>query len=301
MKKLEYLSSCQLCPHMCRVNRLRGEKGFCKAGKDIRIYSYQMHSGEEPPISGCNGSGTIFFSHCNGRCVYCQNYKFSQLGEGRDISEEELAAIMINLQEKGVHNINLVTPTHYSIQIIAAIKEAKDRGLRIPIVYNTNTYERKEIIRLLDGLIDIYLPDIKYSNDEMAMKYSSMMDYVFYSRSALKEMYRQVRDLVLENNIAKRGLLVRHLVLPNNISGTRESMDFLANRISKDVCLSLMCQYFPVYDAKKYKELARTITAVEYENAINSLCDSGLRNGWCQEQHTGKDREMFLGEGFAPM
>lgn len=295
---LNPLSSCQLCPHRCRVNRLKNEKGFCGAGKDVVVYSYHLHFGEEPPLSGTRGSGTIFFSFCNSRCVYCQNYKFSRLHEGKIISIGELAEIMLSLQEEGAHNINLVTPTHFVPQIILALNTAKTKGLSIPIVYNTGGYELEETLEVLDGIIDIYLPDMRYSKNEFAVKYSGLPEYVSYNRNAVKVMFRQVGNLVLEDGIAKRGLIIRHLVLPNGQAGTRETMKFIKNEISPGVYISLMGQYYPVFKANQYPEINRCITQPEYESAIDVLCELGLKNGWCQEKHTGTDRKKFLGANF---
>lgn len=295
---LDLLTSCKICPRMCGVNRLKSEKGFCGSWKDLRVYSYHLHFGEEPPISGTSGSGTIFFSYCNSRCVYCQNYKFSRLNSGEDIEVEKLSGIMLDLQIQGAHNINLVTPTHFVPQIITAIRIAKNKGLQIPIVYNTNGYELPETLELLKGIVDIYLPDMRYGNNEMAMKYSSLPDYVSYNRKAVKKMHEQVGDLVMENGIAIRGLLIRHLVLPNNITETREILKFIRDEISQDTYISLMGQYYPVFKANQYPEINRQITEKEYEEAVNIMLNLGLENGWCQEKPTQKDRNTFLGVNF---
>lgn len=295
---LNLLSSCKLCPRRCGVNRLKGKKGFCGAGKDLKTYNYHLHFGEEPPISGIKGSGTIFFSHCNSRCVYCQNYKFSQLEEGKKIEINELAESMLTLQRQGAHNINLVTPTHFVPQIILAIDTAKEMGLSIPIVYNTNGYEVQETLDLLNGIIDIYLPDMRYSNNEMAERYSELKDYVTYNRNAVKIMYKQAGDLVMEDGIAKKGLIIRHLVLPNGIAGTEETMKFIKDEISPSTYISLMSQYYPVYKAGEYQELNRQITVKEYEEAVNIMSDLGLENGWIQEMPTDEDRSDYFGVNF---
>jgi putative pyruvate formate lyase activating enzyme len=295
---LELLSSCQLCPHRCKVNRLKGEKGFCKAGKNAKVYSAHLHFGEEPPISGEKGSGTIFFSQCNSRCIYCQNYKFSQVDEGKKIEIKELAEIMLKLQKQGAHNINFITPQHFIPHIIEAITIARKNGFSIPIVYNTNGYDLPETIELLKGYIDIYLPDMRYSTNEMGMKYSSLKNYADYNRSAVKKMYDQVGDLIMEGDIAKKGLIIRHLVLPNDISGTRETMKFISEEISKNTHISLMSQYYPVFQAEKNPDINRQITEKEYQYAIDAMAEFGLENGWVQESPSAKDRDIFLGENF---
>lgn len=286
---MDLLSSCRLCPRQCGVNRLKGEKGFCGAGKDVRIYNYQLHFGEEPPISGTSGSGTIFFSYCTSRCVYCQNFRFSQLCEGKDIGIEVLSGIMLELQGKGAHNINLVTPTHYVPQIIIAIKIARDKGLSIPIVYNTSGYELPDTLRLLNGIVDIYLPDMRYSRDEIAVRYSSLPNYVYYNREAVKIMYKQ------------GDLIIRHLVLPNGIAGTRETMEFIRNKLSADVHISLMGQFYPVFNASQYPEINRQITEQEYEEALNIMLGLGLENGWSQDIPSASERASFLGVNFPPV
>lgn len=295
---LNLLKSCQLCPRCCKVNRLKDKKGFCGAGKDIIMYNSHLHFGEEPPISGIKGSGTIFFAYCNSRCVYCQNYKFSQLGEGRVVSILELSELMLKLQKDGAHNINLVTPTHFVPQIIDALYSAKENGLHIPIVYNTSGYELEETLQILEGVIDIYLVDMRYSNDRLAMKYSELPDYVYYNRKAVKIMYNQVGDLIIENGIAKRGLIIRCLVLPNRISGIKETMRFIRNDISSQTHISLMSQYYPVFKSSQYPEINRKIKQSEYEEAVDVMYKLGLVNGWCQDKHTKRDRSKFLGVNF---
>jgi putative pyruvate formate lyase activating enzyme len=280
------LESCRLCPRECGVNRLKNDKlGFCRSGLNPVISSVSPHYGEEPPLSGSRGSGTIFFTNCNLRCVYCQNYPISQMGNGEERTTGELACQMLWLQEQGCHNLNLVTPTHFVPQILKAIAIATHRGFNLPVVYNTSGYESLETLKLLDGIVDIYLPDMRYSDDAAAMKHSVAPDYPAINRAAIKEMYRQVGNLVLdEQGIAKQGLIVRHLVLPENISGTERVMDFLASEISKDVSISLMSQYFPAYRARESKELNRRITTEEYETACRIMLEHGLENGWVQER-----------------
>lgn len=283
-KTSKLLESCVICPRKCKVNRLRGEKGFCKTASLPKVFSYTQHHGEEPPISGQNGSGTIFFSNCNMRCCYCQNYKFSQSGLGREIQIEELADYMLRLQDMKCHNINFVTPTHILPQILKALYIAIPKGLKIPLCYNTGGYELPEIITLLDGIIDIYLPDMRYSDNESAIKYSSAPDYPLYNQKSLKEMHRQVGIAQIdENGIIKRGMIIRHLVLPNRISGTEKIMEFIAEEISKETYISLMSQYFPCHKVKKTDLISRRITIEEYKEAQEIMHKYGLHNGWIQE------------------
>jgi putative pyruvate formate lyase activating enzyme len=279
------LESCRVCPRECGVNRLSNDKlGFCRSGLNPAVSSASPHHGEEPPLSGTRGSGTIFFANCNLRCLYCQNYPISQMGTGSERTPGELACQMTWLQEQACHNLNLVTPTHFLPQFLKALSIARERGFNLPIVYNTSGYESIEALRLLDGIVDIYMPDMRYSDPEVALRNSIAPDYPGVNRAAVKEMYRQVGNLVLDKDgIAKRGLIVRHLVLPNGLSGTDEIMKFLAEEISKDVSISLMAQYFPAYRALDVKELSRRITAGEYEQAWKSMQKYGLENGWVQE------------------
>ncbi len=278
------LEACRVCPRECGVNRLKNDKlGFCRSGLNPIISSVSPHHGEEPPLSGTKGSGTVFFTNCNLRCVYCQNYPISQMGNGEERTPGELACQMLWLQEQGCHNLNLVTPTHFVPQILKALGIAMQRGFNLPIVYNTSGYESMETLRLLDGIVDIYLPDMRYSDNAAAMKYSTAPDYPELNRAAIKEMYRQVGNLVLdEEGIAKQGLIIRHLVLPGNRAGTEGVMKFLANEISKDVSISLMSQYFPAHRAGEFKELNRRIASEEYEEAYQIMLKYGLENGWIQ-------------------
>jgi putative pyruvate formate lyase activating enzyme len=279
------LENCRVCPRECGVNRLKNDKlGFCRSGLNPVISSVSPHQGEEPPLSGTKGSGTVFFTNCNLRCVYCQNYPISQMGNGAERSPGELACQMLWLQEQGCHNLNLVTPTHFMPQILKALGLARERGFRLPIVYNTSGYESLESLRILDGIVDIYLPDMRYSDDETARKYSVAPHYPEINRQAIREMFRQVGNLVLDDEgIAKRGLIVRHLVLPHGLSGTEGVMKFLAEEISRDVYVSLMSQYFPAFKANEMKELSRRITAKEYEEARRVMDKYGLENGWMQD------------------
>ena len=277
------LENCKICPHKCGINRTMNV-GRCKATDKIKIALYSVHDFEEPCISGKNGSGTIFFSNCNLNCVFCQNYEISQEGKGRFITIEELAKIMIIQQEKGVENINLVTPTSYTLQIIEAIKIAKQQGLKIPIVYNTNGYENVETLKLLEGYIDIYLPDLKYYYDDIAKKYSKIDNYFEYATSAIKEMYRQVGQPVLnEEGIMQKGLMIRHLVLPNNIENSKKVLKWIKENIDENVFISVMAQYFPTYKAKEIQEISRKLTQEEFSEIENYLYEIGLENGYIQE------------------
>lgn len=283
-KAYKLLESCVICPRKCKVNRIANKKGFCKTGILPKVFSYTQHHGEEPPVSGRNGSGTIFFSNCNMKCIYCQNFKFSQLGLGKEVKIEELADYMLRLQDMKCHNINLVTPTHILPQILKALYIAIEKGLKIPLCYNTSGYELPEIIKLLDGIVDIYLTDMRYSDNEPAIKYSSAPDYPLYSRQSVKEMHRQVGIAQMdEEGIIKKGLIIRHLVLPNGISGTEKIMKFIAEELSPNTYISLMSQYFPCYKAKETTSLSRRITFKEYEKAQKIMEKYGLQNGWTQE------------------
>lgn len=280
------LEACRVCPRECGVNRLKNDKiGFCRSGLNAVVASASAHHGEEPPLSGTRGSGTIFLANCNMKCVYCQNYPISQMGNGVEKTPAELACQMLWLQEQGCHNLNLVTPTHFMPQILKAWGIARERGFALPVVYNTSGYDSVEALQLLDGVVDIYLPDMRYSDDRMAMLYSIAPNYVEVNRTAVKEMYRQVGNLELDDQgIAKRGLIVRHLVLPHGLSGTEGVLKFLAHEISKDVHVSLMSQYFPAYKAAEFKELAQRTTSSEYEDACAIMERCGLENGWVQER-----------------
>jgi len=296
-KKIEeaynLLKECQICPRKCRVNRLNNEKGFCRVGLEPVVCSYMPHHGEEPPISGTKGSGAIFFSYCNLKCVYCQNYQFSQEEEGQETSPEELSGFMLNLQKLGCHNINLVTPTHCMPQILKALKMAAEKGLNIPLVYNTSGYELPEVIKLLDGIVDIYLTDMRYADNKNSIKYSQASDYPSYNQKAVKEMYRQVGEAQFNSNgVMKKGLVIRHLVLPQDICGSDKIMRFISEEVSKRVFISLMSQYQPYYQAYKYKEISRRINENEYQRAIDCLNKYGLENGWIQDS---QGLERFAG------
>jgi len=274
----EMLRECTICPRNCRVNRLAGEVGVCKTAELPRVSSYFPHFGEEPPLVGYYGSGTIFFSYCNLKCIFCQNYPISHLGEGYEVSFEALADMMLELQRMGCHNINFVTPTHVVPQILKALVIAVEKGLCIPLVYNTSGYDSVETLKLLDGVIDIYMPDLKYTSNKVARSLSKAENYPEIARAAIKEMHRQVGDLQIdERGIAYRGLLVRHLVLPGGLAGTREAMRFLAKEISPNTYVNIMDQYHPYYKAKDHPVINRPITSTEYEEAIRIAKEEGLQ------------------------
>ena len=273
----EMLKSCTLCPRECKVDRTTGKRGFCRTGDKPFVSSWGPHFGEERPLVGSHGSGTIFFGNCNLRCLFCQNYTISHLGEGREMSDERLAEVMLELQQNGCHNINLVTPTHQMPMILRALLIAAGQGLAVPIVYNCGGYESLEAIKLLDGIIDIYMPDFKYADPEMSLKYSKAKDYPAVAKAVIKEMHRQVGDLVMdESGIAQRGLLLRHLVLPEGIAGTREVVRFIAEELSKNTYVNIMDQYHPCYKAFDHPPLDRRITRKEFAEAINLAREAGL-------------------------
>jgi putative pyruvate formate lyase activating enzyme len=286
----QILAQCTLCPRQCHVNRSADELGLCESRTETIISSFGSHHGEEPPISGLKGAGAIFFTNCNLRCVFCQNYQISQQGQGHPVTTSELADIMLSLQEQGCHNINLVSPTHFVPQILSALALAIPRGLKIPIVYNTNGYDALETLKLLDGIVDIYLPDIKYADDKYAKEYSGVNDYVKHNRLAIKEMYRQVGNLTTDKSgIAQKGLLIRHLVLPNRLSGTFDCLDFIASEISKDAFISLMSQYHPSHKANKYPLINRRLKQSEYQEVIEYAEKLGLENCYIQELISSDD------------
>jgi putative pyruvate formate lyase activating enzyme len=274
------MESCQLCPRQCGINRLDGNEGFCRASSQLEIASFQPHFGEERPLVGKGGSGTIFFTNCGLRCVFCINWEISQAGQGRSRSIENMAEMMLRLQEKGCHNINLVTPTHYSAHILLAVDLAAAKGLRLPLVYNTCGWERLEILKKLDGIVDIYLPDFKYSDGKMAAKYSSSsQSYPDLTQMALLEMHRQVGTAKpAADGLVYRGLMIRHLVMPNGIGGTKEVIGWIAEKLPKDTYLNIMSQYTPTYKAFDYPEISRRITRQEYGQALRWAREAGLIN-----------------------
>jgi len=282
-KLYQILESCQLCPRKCRVNRLKGQKGVCRTGKNLMVASYHPHFGEEDVLVGSHGSGTIFLSYCSLRCLYCQNYEISHLGIGREYSEVQVAQMMLDLQGRGCHNINFVTPTHFAGQLVKAVKIAAQEGLNLPIVWNCGGYENFEIIKLLEGIVDIYMPDMKYGDNEPGKKYSRppIPDYWDRNREAVKEMHRQVGDLkVDERGIAKRGLLIRHLVLPDDIAKSENILKFIAKEISKNSYVNIMSQYYPSGEAFKFPELNRPVSEKEFLKVIQIAKKLGLTRGF---------------------
>ena len=273
-----HLEDCDLCPRYCHSNRRETRKGaVCRTGERAVVNSFGAHHGEEYPLRGWNGSGTVFFSWCSLRCVFCQNWQISQKGRGREVEPEELAAMMIQLQTQGCHNINLVTPSHVVAQIIAAVATAAEQGLSLPLVYNSGGYDSPEALALLDGIIDIYMPDMKYGNSSIAREYSRVPDYVEVNFAAVREMHRQVGDLQLDpQGIARRGLLVRHLVLPGNVAGSGRVLAFLAEEISQVTYLNLMDQYYPCYRADEYPPLDRPLRPAEFAAARALAAKFGL-------------------------
>lgn len=296
---LQNLERCQLCNHRCGVNRLKGEKGVCGAPAEPIIYTYYAHQGEEPPISGTKGSGTIFFSCCCMKCVYCQNWRFSQSDKGgRSMDKEALADAMLELEKLSCHNINLVSPTHFMPVIVDAFKMALEKGLTLPLVYNTGGYDSPELIRALDGIVDIYLPDMRYFSSEKAKKYSSVNAYAENNRLIVKEMFRQAGNLVTdEHDIGIKGLIIRLLILPGAISGTEDTLEFIRKNIGTDVYLSVMSQYYPAHKAKKYVELSRGIKKEEYQQVVEKVNELGFANGWIQPFGESFDPD-FAGENF---
>ncbi len=274
----EIYASCHLCPRSCGVNRLKGEKGVCRSEARVKVYAHHPHFGEERPLVGRGGSGTIFFSHCNLLCEFCQNWQINHRGDGFHESEERIARRMLDLQRRGCHNINLVTPTHLAPGIVEAVRLAAGMGLTLPLVYNCGGYEPLEVIRLLDGIVDIYLPDFKYTDGKMAAKYShGAADYPEVAAAAIGEMHRQVGELVTdERGVALRGLIIRHLVLPDNIAGTDRFVDWVAKKLTRGTYVNIMAQYRPEHHAHRYPELSRRITTEEYRQAILWARQAGL-------------------------
>lgn len=290
--KLELLEKCTICPHNCGINRTNNQIGRCKSKDTVKIALYSTHNFEEPCISGKKGSGTVFFSNCNMNCVFCQNYEISQQGKGKEITIEELAEIFIKQQEKNVENINLVTPTSYVPQIIEAIKIARNKGLKLPIVYNTNGYEKVETLEMLEEYVDIYLPDFKYSDNKLAKRLSKVDNYFEIATRALKEMYRQTGKAVFDDRgIMQKGMIIRHLVLPNQILNSRRVLKWI-NENMHDVYVSVMAQYFPTYKAKDIEDINRKLSKEEYEQIENYLYRLDLENGYIQE--LGEHEEEYV-------
>ena len=290
---IEQLEKCEICPHKCGINRNNNQIGRCKSKDTVKIALYSTHDFEEPCISGEKGSGTVFFSNCNMNCVFCQNYEISQLGKGKEITIEELADIFLKQQEKNVENINLVTPTSYAYQIIEAIKIAKNKGLRLPIVYNTNGYENIETIRALEGFVDIYLPDLKYADNKLAMEYSKVNNYFEIATEAIKEMIKQVGVPKFdENGLMKKGVLIRHLVLPNCIENSKKALGWIKENLPNDIYVSVMAQYFPTYKAKEDEKINRKLTFEEWNKIEDFIQEIGIENGFIQE--LGEHEEEYV-------
>ena len=289
---IKRLYNCAICPRSCHVNRIENEQGFCRSGQLASVSSYCDHHGEEPALSGTWGSGTIFFNHCNLQCKYCQNHQISQgdANQSQLLKSKELAAIMLHLQNNlQCHNINLVSPSHYVPQILEALSHAIPGGLHIPLIYNSNGYDALDTLKMLDGVIDIYLPDIKYSSDLYANKFSRCSNYVETSRKAIKEMYRQAGNLVTdESGIAQSGLIVRHLILPNDVAGSVDSLRWLAHDISADVTVSIMAQYYPCHLASQEPLVSRKISREEYNRVAETVNELDLENGWFQEMDSAE-------------
>ena len=281
---IKQLDKCEICPRKCKVNRNNNQIGWCKSTDRVKIGLYSTHDFEEPCISGDKGSGTVFFSNCTMNCIFCQNYEISQLGKGKEISIEELSNIFIMQQEKGVHNINLVTPTSYVYQIIEAIKIAKVKGLNIPIVYNTNGYENIETIKALNGYVDVYLPDLKYAEEKLATEYSGAKNYFEVATKAIKEMIKQVGKIKLnEDGIIQKGVIIRHLVLPNHIENSKKVLLWIKQNLPNDIYVSIMAQYFPTYKAKENQKLNRKLTKKEWEQIEKYVEEIDIENGFIQE------------------
>jgi len=290
--------------HKCGVNRLEDEKGICASTSELSIYSYSPHTGEEPPLSGCRGSGTVFFGHCNLKCVYCQNYKFSQESHFANDTRykntvQNLTKKLLELKRMGCHNVNFVSPTHYVYWIVKSLEDAISKSFDLPVVFNTGGYDSLESIKLLDGVVDIYLPDMRYSDDTMAVKFSSAPNYAENNRRIVKEMFRQTGPIRLDKEgIAEKGLIVRLLIIPGNASSVIDALRFLKADVSTDVFLSVMSQYYPQYRASAYPEINRPITREEYNKVIDAVGDFGFTNGWIQGFNT--DTERFLGKKIKP-
>ena len=277
------LTHCLLCPRRCGANRLRGERGFCGAGAEVVVSYYGPHFGEEPPISGLNGSGNVFFSPCNLRCIFCQNHQISHKTFGRAFSPQDLVHIFLELQDMDVHNINLVSPTPYIPQLAVAIARAKEKGVNIPFVYNTNSYELPQSLALLEGLVDVYLPDFKYWHESAGRKLSKAAAYPETARSAVKEMKRQVGNLDVAGGLARAGLLIRLLILPGNLSGAKSTLRWIKEALGAETYISLMSQYYPLHEASRYPMVARPITQHEYDDVVDFALEQGFVNIFGQE------------------
>ena len=290
---LDTLYKCEICPHKCKVNRNNNEIGRCKSKDTVKIGLYSTHNFEEPCISGKNGSGTVFFSNCNMNCVYCQNYEISQLGKGKEISIENLAEIFLRQQENNVENINLVTPTSYTYQIIEAIKIAKKNGLKLPIIYNTNGYENVNTIKDLAGFIDVYLPDLKYAENNLGLKYSKVNNYFETATKAIEEMVKQVGTPKFNSQgIIQKGVIIRHLVLPNHIENSKKVLKWIKENLPNNIYVSIMAQYFPTYNAKYDDKINRKLSQLEWKEIEDYVQNIGIENGFIQE--LGEHEEEYV-------
>lgn len=285
---MNILKECRLCPRNCGINRYE-KVGVCGAGSKVKVSHYSLHEWEEPVISGTNGSGTVFFSHCNLKCIFCQNKKISTGGYGKEITNKRLGEIFLELQERGAHNINLVTPTHYVPQIKKVLSKLKENQLKIPVVYNTSSYENVETIKMMDGLVDIYLADFKYYDNELAMNYSNCKNYFEVAANAIDEMYRQVGSPIFENDLMKKGLIVRLLILPGHKEDAKKIIEYVYNKYKDNVFISIMNQYTPVTKSLVYPNLNWTVTDNEYCDVINYACDLGVTNAFVQEGETADE------------
>lgn len=287
MDTMKLLEKCELCPRKCNVNRLQGQVGYCRAGKNVKVAKAMLHMWEEPCISSPTtkgaGSGAVFFSDCSMGCVFCQNFDISQEHNGKEIKIERLAEIFLWLQEKNANNINLVSPTHYVPQIIEALKIARGKGLALPVIYNSNGYENVETIKYLEGYVDVYLPDIKYFSDRYSLRYSKTPNYFKYASKAVLEMIKQVGAPQLEGGLIKKGVIIRHLLLPSLLSESKKIVDWMDKNIPKSVYISLMCQYVPMYKADKYPEINKKVSAKAYEWLLDYCLSKGFKNGFMQE------------------
>lgn len=301
-RSLERLMAvCSLCPRTCGAERFAGERGLCGAGRLPRVFAAFPHFGEEPPISGRAGSGAVFFSGCGLRCVYCQNHPFSQEGEGREIGVEELKGLMLRFQARGCHNLNLVTATPHLSSVLRALALAVEEGFSLPVVYNTSGYERAEVLALIDDVVDIYLTDLRYADPALAERYSGVADYVGVSRAAARFMAERAGPLQVDGSgIARRGVIVRHLVLPSGVSGTRETLRFMASNLPRGTRVSLMAQYYPAYRASAFGELSRRLSREEWTRALGWLEEAGLEEGWVQELPASADVPELAGSLFSP-
>lgn len=287
---MEALEECRLCPWDCRVNRRKGETGICRADDKVKVAKAYLHQWEEPCISGTKGSGTVFFSGCNLRCKFCQNYRISQEDFGKEVGIRELATVFLRLQDKGAHNINLVTPTIYIPQVAEAIRLAKESGLAIPVVYNTNAYENVEALKMLTGLVDVYLPDLKYNDDMLAFRLSSAPHYFDVATKAILEMYHQVGEVALDDEgIIKKGLIIRHLMIPGQLEDSKRVLDWIRGNLPAGVYVSIMSQYVPLYRAKDIPELNKRVTEKEYDSIIDYFFNIGLENGYVQEMESSSE------------